>query len=226
MYARIEKFLSQEQLQQVDRLIASHAFVDGSATTGVPTKRYKHNLQLDLRDNKNHLEELVGLVMQILNTNPSARIVTLPKRITQPMISKYTSGMSYGWHIDNPLMGGVGGPVRTDLAVTVFLSEPADYDGGELLARSSAGDVKIKMQRGDAFIYPATTRHQVLEVTRGERLALVFWIQSMIADEERRDLLYMLDAAYAQVTRDNPDSEALQMIQQVQTNLMRGWLEV
>ena len=225
MFARVENFLNQDQLTRLEQIIAANKFVDGSATTGAPTKRYKHNLQLEF-GSQGQRDELVAMVMQILNTNPLARIITLPKRITQPMINKYGPGMSYGWHIDNPLMGGVGGPVRSDMACTVFLSNPADYEGGELVARSSAGDVKIKMARGDAFIYPATTRHQVLDVTKGERLALIFWIQSMVADADKRNLLYQLDAAYAQILKDSPESEALQMIQQVQTNLMRSWVEV
>jgi len=225
MFARIENLLNSEQLALVDKLIASHSFVDGSSTAGVPTRKYKHNLQLDLRT-ASQREELGNMMVQVVNSNPLLRVVAFPRRITMPLISKYVPGMSYGWHIDNPLMPGIGGPVRTDLAVTVFLNDANLYDGGELLARSFAGDVKVKMQRGDAFIYPATTRHQVLEVTRGERLALVFWIQSMVADGEKRDLLYQLDAAYAQLTKENPDSEVLQMIQQVQTNLMRAWVEV
>lgn len=146
--------------------------------------------------------------------------------MTLPLISKYTKGMHYGWHIDNPLMPGAGVIVRTDIACTVFLSKADDYDGGEFQARTSAGEVKIKLDRGDAVFYPAGTRHQVSEVTRGERRALIFWVQSMIADSGKRELMQQQELAYSKLIHENPNSEALALIQQVQTNLLRMWAEV
>ena len=134
--------------------------------------------------------------------------------------------MAYGWHIDNAIMPGLGTPVRTDIACTLFLRNSDSYEGGELLVRSSTGDAKVKLERGDAFFYPATSRHQVTEVTSGERLAIVFWIQSMIADQGKREILYDLELAYDRLGKENPDSEAAQMIQRAQSNLVRRWSEI
>ncbi|MDP6414293.1 MAG: 2OG-Fe(II) oxygenase [Gammaproteobacteria bacterium] len=102
--------------------------------------------------------------------------------MTAPIVSKYEKGMFCSWHIDNPIIPGVGRPVRSDVLCTIFLSESADYDGGELVVLSLTGDVKIKLDRGDAVLYPFSYWHQVAEVTCGERLAILFWTQSMIAD--------------------------------------------
>ena len=133
--------------------------------------------------------------------------------------------MAYGWHVDNAIMSALGTPIRSDVACTVFLSDKASYSGGELMVRSGTGDTKIKLERGEAFLYPATSRHQVTEVTSGERIAIVFWIQSMIADASKREILYDLELAYDRVMKEIPNSEAAQAIQKAQANLVRHWSE-
>ncbi|PCI79549.1 MAG: Fe2+-dependent dioxygenase [SAR86 cluster bacterium] len=225
MYLRVPKFLNDQNLKLVDELIAGGQFTDGAATTGGPTKSVKKNLQIDLVQHPQR-DQFLQMITTTANSNSMMRSATLPRRMTLPLLSKYATGMAYGWHIDNPIMTAMGSPVRTDIACTVFISDSSDYQGGELVVRTSSGDVRVKLDRGDAFIYPATSRHQVLEVTSGERLAVVFWIQSMVADASKREILRDLSIAYDRVLKDSPESEALQSIQRSQANLLRRWGQV
>lgn len=225
MYLHIPKLLNEESLGLVDELVTSGEFVDGAATTGAPTKSVKKNLQINFNEHPKR-EQFLKMITATVNTTPLMRSATLPRRMTYPLLSKYEEGMAYGWHIDNPIMSAMGNPVRTDIACTIFISGSADYDGGELVVQTPSGEVRAKLERGDAFIYPATSRHQVLEVTRGTRLAVVFWIQSMVPDASKRETLYDLSIAYDRVLQDTPQSEALQRIQRSQTNLLRRWGQV
>ncbi len=225
MYQHIPNLLDEASLKLVDEIIASGQFADGAATTGAPTKSVKNNLQLNFDEHPKR-EQFLQMITSTVNSNARMRAATLPRRMTHPMLSKYQQGMAYGWHINNPVMSSMGALVRTDIACTLFLNSSSDYDGGELVVQSPSGEVRVKLERGDAFIYPATNRHQVLEVTRGERLAVVFWIQSIVADASKRELLHDLSIAYDRVLRDTPQSEALQFIQRSQTNLLRRWGEV
>ncbi len=225
MYLRVPKFLNDQNLKLVDELIAGSQFTDGASTTGGPTKTAKKNLQIDFAQHPQR-DQFLQMITAAVNAHPMLRTATLPRRMTNPLLSKYETGMSYGWHIDNPIMSMMGNPVRTDIACTIFINDSSDYQGGELVVRSSSGDATVKLERGDAFIYPATSRHQVLEVTSGERLAVVFWIQSMVADASKREILYDLGIAYDRILQDSPESEALQSIQRSQTNLLRRWSQV
>ncbi|MBL4572417.1 MAG: Fe2+-dependent dioxygenase [Gammaproteobacteria bacterium] len=225
MYLRVPKFLNDQNLKLVDELVASSQFVDGTTTTGGPTKSVKKNLQIDLSQHPQR-DQFLQMISATLNSNSMLRAATLPRRMTQPLLNKYETGMSYGWHIDNPIMTAMGTPMRTDISCTIFLSNSADYQGGELVVRTASGDARVKLERGDAFIYPSTSRHQVLEVTSGERLAVVFWIQSMVADASKREILHDLGVAYDRILKESPDSEALQFIQRSQTNLLRRWSEI
>ncbi len=225
MYLRVPKFLDEEKLKLIDGLIAGGQFVDGATTTGGPTKAVKQNLQIDFSQHPER-DAFLQLISTAVNSNPIMRTAALPRRMTYPLLSKYQTGMAYGWHIDNPIMSTMGSPVRTDIACTVFISDPSDYEGGELVVRTSSGDLNVKFDRGDAFIYPATSRHQVLEVTSGDRLAVVFWVQSMVADAGKREILQDLAIAYDRILAESPESEVLQIIQRSQTNLLRRWGEV
>tara|TARA_B110000858_G_C17810077_1_gene480675 strand:- start:11518 stop:12195 length:678 start_codon:yes stop_codon:yes gene_type:complete len=225
MYLRVPNFLNDQNLKLVDELITSGQFTDGAATTGGPTKAAKKNLQVDFSQHPKR-DQFLQMITSTVNSNPVTRSASLPRRLTYPLLSKYEAGMSYGWHIDNPIMSAVGGLLRTDISCTVFISDSSDYEGGELIVRTSSGDARVKLERGDAFIYPSTSRHQVLEVTSGERLAVVFWIQSMVADASKREILHELGVAYDRVLKETPESEALQSIQRTQTNLLRRWSQI
>ena len=225
MYLRVPKFLNDQNLKLVDELIAGGQFTDGAATTGGPTKSAKRNLQIDFAAHPQR-DQFLQMITTTVNSNLILRSAALPRRMTYPLLSKYETGMAYGWHIDNPIMTAMGSPVRTDIACTIFINDSSDYEGGELVLRTASGDAKVKLERGDAFMYPATSRHQVLEVTSGERLAVVFWIQSMVADASKREILYDLGVAYDRILQDSPESEALQFIQRSQTNLLRRWSQI
>jgi PKHD-type hydroxylase len=144
------------------------------------------------------------------------------------MFNRYGQGMAYGPHVDNAIRYApvTGGRFRTDLSATLFLSDPADYDGGELIIEGDAGATRVKLPAGDLILYPAASVHQVSEVTRGERLAAVFWVQSMVADPTRRQLLYDLDLAAGQVRSglgdDHPTAVAVVGIYH---RLMRLWAQ-
>lgn len=156
MYLRIPNFLNSESLKLVDELIEGGQFTDGTVTTGGPTKSVKKNLQIDFSGHPQR-DQFLQIITATVNSDSMMRSAVLPRRMTYPLLSKYETGMSYGWHIDNPIMSSMGNPVRTDIACTVFISNSADYQGGELVVRSSSGDVRVKFDRGDAFIYPATS---------------------------------------------------------------------
>ena len=225
MYLRIPKLLDDEALKLVDEIIAGGHFTDGAATTGAPTKAVKKNLQINFAEHPQR-DQFMQMITNTVNTNAMMRSAALPRRMTFPLLSKYETGMSYGWHIDNPIMLSKGSPVRTDIACTMFISDSSDYTGGELVVRTSSGDVQVKLERGEGFIYPATSRHQVMEVTSGSRIAIVFWIQSIVPDANKREVLHDLSVAYDRVFKEAPQSEALQYIQRSQTNLLRRWGQV
>lgn len=225
MLVRIQNLLSQDDLDAIDKLIASGRFVDGKTTAGSRAQDIKNNKQFD-QSNPAVQEQLKQILNRVMNSNPMMRAAVLPRRITQPLISQYEVGMSYGWHVDNAIMLSPSGPVRTDVACTIFLSSSADYDGGELILSTSSGDVQIKLERGDALLYPAVSRHQVKEVRSGTRTAIVLWIQSMVADASKREILYDLELAYDRLVKENPKSESIQFLQRSQANLIRRWSEV
>lgn len=151
MFVRIPNVLNAENLQFVDELVAHGKFADGAATTGGPTKAAKHNLQLNLAAHPKR-DEIQRMINQALNTNPMVRALAMPQRMTMPLISKYETGMAYGWHIDNSLMSAMGNTVRTDIAGTLFISDKKNYDGGELMVRTATGDIQAKLERGDCFL--------------------------------------------------------------------------
>ncbi|MEX0619253.1 MAG: Fe2+-dependent dioxygenase [Pseudohongiellaceae bacterium] len=225
MFIRVPKFLNEEHLRFMDQVIATADFREGAATAGGLARAVKNNLQMDIQSNE-HRDELFTRVNQLILTNRVTRSSIMPRRMSLPVISQYKPGMTYGWHIDNPIMYVGAHPMRADVACTVFLNNSSDYDGGVLTVNSPAGDVSIRLEQGDAVFYPANNRHQVTEVTRGTRHALVFWIQSMIQDSAKRELMWELEIACEKVRRDTPESEALLSIQKAQTSLLRMWSDL
>lgn len=225
MFVRIEKLLPEDQLQQLLQLIDAGEFIDGGDSAGAPARAVKHNRQLNLATLPGR-EALNDLLSRALFTHPQVRAAALPRRMTVPLVSRYESGMEYGWHMDNAIMQGTGSPVRADIACTLFLSRPDDYDGGELEISGPAGDSRIKLDQGDAFLYPATSRHRVAKIRSGQRVAAIVWLQSMVADAGAREVLYELELAYRRIREGDPDSGAIRHLQRAQANLLRRWAEV
>lgn len=208
----IRKLLSPELLAQLNARLAHAKWVDGLATAGQAAARVKRNLQLASGP---EAQELAELVKKALLANDKFPPLALPRRLTPPMFSRYEVGMEYGAHTDDAVRSRDG--IRTDLAGTLFLSEPESYDGGELVVNSSS----VKPGAGDLVLYPATTVHRVAPVTRGVRLAAVFWVQSLVRSHEQRELLLALHGAIARLG-DHPVTVSVEAVQQ---NLLRMWAE-
>ncbi len=209
----IQGLLSPEQVADVRAKLDHGPWTDGRATAGAEAARSKRNLQLEL-GSATH-SELSELLKKAIGNSEPFKQLTLPRRLSLILFSRYDVGMEYGPHTDDAFRSLE--LVRTDIAVTVFLSDPETYDGGALVV----GDNALRPAAGDAIVYPASTIHRVAEVTRGVRLAAVFWVQSLIRDETQRDVLRSLQHVIARV--GNP---ALSLaLSRVQQNLLRMWLE-
>jgi PKHD-type hydroxylase len=151
----------------------------------------------------------------------------LPLRVFPPLFNRYEGGMSFGAHVDNAIRQITGTPfrIRTDLAATLFLSRPEEYDGGELVVEDTYGAHAVKLPAGDMILYPATSLHRVNPVTRGVRFASFFWIQSMVREDPHRALLFDLDMAINQVNQCLPNHPAVVALTSCYHNLLRGWSE-
>lgn len=225
MFVRVEKLLDEDQLGKLDDFIARGEFIDGAATAGKPTRAGKNNRQLNLAAHPER-GEIVSLLDRVMQTHPLVRIAAYPRRMAEPIISRYSEGMGYSWHIDNPVMQGANALLRCDIACTLFLSPRESYSGGELEIATTSGNVSVKLDRGDAILYPAGSRHRVREVAAGERLALVLWLQSMVPDSGQREILYELELAYSKLKNQDIGADALANLQRAQANLLRRWSEV
>lgn len=227
MYVRVPKLLTPEQLAAVDQMMAKADYIDGRDTGGAAIKDIKNNLHLDRKSIKG-IDTIDQMILHALSDNNTVRAAVLPKRILPPYYVKYTEGMAYGQHVDNPIMAPPGGghPLRTDVSMTIFLSPPESYEGGELVIKSDLGDATVKLAAGDAMIYPTGALHEVRAVTRGERRAIVTWMQSMIADAGRRQIVYELDLVCQSLLRKMPNSDEHRMLMRNYGNLVRLWGEM
>lgn len=215
--------LDAETLRQVRAVLDEAEFVDGKATAGVAAREVKHNLQLK-RPSREPLaidQQIVGALAQ----NEELGSWALPRRFIPPLFSRYEVGMEYGWHVDSAFMGPIGQPLRTDLSVTVALSDASEYEGGELVIRTPAGEEELALHAGDAVVYPSTALHRVKPITRGERLSAVLWIQSYVRDPGMREILHDLDLARRRVHAASPGSEEASLLQRAYANLLRSVAE-
>jgi PKHD-type hydroxylase len=223
MLTQIHNVLSNQALESVKAMLCDAPFVDGKLSAGIAAGRVKHNEEV-AADSK-ILVQLNNLVMGNLVRHPHYKSAALPLRIATPFYSRYRSGMTYGDHIDDPVMGPAP-QYRSDIAITIFLSSPESYDGGELVVNTSFGERRVKLPAGDAILYPASSRHRVAEVTRGERLVAVTWVQSMIRDPIRRELLFELNQAREKLLKTAPDADETRQVDQTYVNLVRMWADV
>ncbi|WP_455365656.1 Fe2+-dependent dioxygenase [Kaarinaea lacus] len=223
MLIQIPAVIEQNKLANIRDMLSKTGFVDGRKTAGMMAQRVKHNEEMQA--NRQQTEYLDHLIMSALASNSTFRDAVLPHQVAQPVIARYTPGMAYGDHIDDPVMGGAGAHFRTDVAVTVFLNEPDQYDGGELVINTAFGEQKVKLKAGDAVTYPASSIHRVNEVTKGERLVAVTWIQSMVRDPGKRELLFELGQARNSLMKDNPDSSTTKQVD-TYVNLIRMWSDI
>ena len=225
MLLHVPNLLTAEEVSQLrQRLAASNDWVDGRETVGAQGAQVKRNQQL--ADQSPLRAELAQQVLIALKRNPLFFAAALPLKILPPRFNRYVGGGTYGFHVDGSVMRlNDGEQLRSDLSCTLFLNEPDDYEGGELTISDTYGEHDIKLPAGDAILYPSTSLHCVKPVTRGERLASFFWIQSMVRDESKRRLLFEMDTAITRLTETAADRDALVQLTGSYHNLLRRWAE-
>lgn len=219
MLIMIANVLDADDLQRLRDNLAQVRYVDGRQTAGREARTVKRNEQVDRSDAL--AAEMQDLVTDRLLDNRLFRMATRPHVVRPPLFSRYQSGMEYGAHVDDAIMGGM----RTDLSVTVFLSDPGDYEGGELVIESAAGEQDVKLAAGDAVVYPTTFLHRVAPVTSGERLAAVTWVRSLVRDAAARELLFDLETARHALFDQLGKTAELDLLAKTQSNLLRLWAE-
>ena len=228
MLLHIPAVLSSDQVQHARNRLMQADWSDGKITAGYQSSRAKNNLQLD--EASEIATELRQMILTALSKNPVFFSAALPQTIFPPLFNRYIEGQSFGFHVDNAIRydrtQGNATAVRTDLSATVFLNDPDDYDGGELIIEDTYGMQQVKLPAGDMILYPGTSLHQVTPITRGERLASFLWIQSMIRDDAQRRTLFELDIAIQQLTQTNADHPSLLKLTNVYHNLLRQWANV
>jgi PKHD-type hydroxylase len=228
MFVQIPQILSPEQLSAIRAALASDAapWIDGRATAGHQGALVKSNQQLE--EGSAMASELGSLIVAQLERHSLFISAVLPDRVYPPMFNRYGTGMHFGTHVDGAVrqIPGTGHKLRTDLSATLFLASPDSYDGGELVVDSDLGRQQAKLAAGDAIVYTSTLRHRVNAVTRGQRLACVFWIQSLIRDDFQRAQLFELDRTIQHLTQDSLDSDSLVRLTGHYHSLLRLWTAV
>jgi PKHD-type hydroxylase len=227
VFARIPKLLSASLVVDVCRALdaADAPWVDGRVTAGHQGAPVKKNLQID--EASALARELRQTVLTELERNPLFISAVLPHRVYPPMFNRYGEGMHFGTHVDGAvrMIPGSGHKLRTDLSATLFLTAPESYDGGELVIENDFGSETVKLAAGDAVVYTSTSRHRVTPVTRGVRTACVFWVQSLIRDDTKRELLFELDRTIQRLTETAADPDSLVRLTGQYHTLLRLWTE-
>jgi PKHD-type hydroxylase len=225
MLLTLPGLLSAPQIAEFRQALGSVEWVDGRATAGYLSSRTKDNEQVP----EGHPvgRRLGNAILAELDKNQTFISAALPMRILPPLFNRYSDGRSYGGHIDGAVRPIAGTPfrVRTDLSATVFLSDPSEYDGGELVIGEGNDAKQVKLPAGDVIVYGGGTVHRVLPVTRGVRLAAFFWVQSMVREETRRTILFDFDNALQHLARTGADHDACVRLAGIYHNLLRQWAD-
>ena len=220
MYHVIADVLDAAGVAAAIETLANARFVDGRATAGWSARLVKNNLQAPSHADPS-IAALRDTIAAKILANQLFRMAARPKALTPLILSRYEPGMAYGTHIDDAIMRDM----RTDVSFTLFLSDPASYDGGELVIETTGGEDDVKLPAGSLVAYPSTTLHRVAPVTRGARLAAVGWVRSYIRDAARRELLFDLDTVRnALFVREGKTAE-LDLLSKTSANLLRMWAE-
>lgn len=222
-YLHLPNVLNAEEIEMLQGILEETHFIDGKLTASMTAQKVKNNLQADV-SNLHTLPVMQNMVANALNHYVMFHEAAIPLRLYPFIFSKYENGMTYGWHVDSPIMGNP--PLRTDIAMTVFLSPPDSYEGGELVIESSVGKQIYKPNAGDAVMYPCMSLHCVNPVTKGQRLAAVTWIQSSVRNPEQREILFQMKQLHTRMYKKDPLSEEANTLLQLYSNLMRMWAEL
>jgi PKHD-type hydroxylase len=224
MLLHVPCVLDAPRLARMREALAAADWTDGRATVGRQGAEVKRNEQLP--DASRLRAELGAIVLEALSRSALYFAAALPARTFPPRFNRYRGGGEYGFHVDGSVMSiGAGESLRSDVSCTLFLNEPEDYDGGELVIQDIYGEHEVKLPAGDLIVYPSSSLHRVAPVTRGERLASFFWVQSLVRDDGQRRTLFELDAAIQTLTASGADRDALVQLTGVYHNLLRRWAE-
>lgn len=229
MLLHIRQVLTRDELRGARAILDRAAWGDGRVTAGAQSALAKKNEQLDQESEA--AKALRPIVMQGLNRNADFFSAALPKRVFPPLFNRYGGAANaFGNHVDNAvrfLPGTVGERVRTDISCTLFLAEPDEYDGGELVIEDTFGPQRVKLPAGDMVLYPGTSVHRVDPVTRGHRVASFFWVESMVRSDEQRRLLYEMDRHLMHLRRTvGEDEPAIIGLTGMYHNLLRAWADM
>lgn len=227
MLIQIPDILTQDEVAHCRRVLESSQWVDGRVTAGQQAAKSKFNLQIPV--DSNEARELGDLVLRALGRNPTFNSAAMPLRVLPPMFNRYDVGMRFGAHVDGSIrtIPGAGMRMRADVSTTIFLTDPDEYEGGELVIEDSFGVQEVKLPAGHAVVYPASSLHSVNEITRGSRWGSFFWTQSMLKSGEQRAMLYDLDMAIIAARTQLPDDDpAVLSLTNVYHNLLRHWAEL
>ena len=227
MLIAIPAVLSKAQVAEARQRIDVEGWVDGRETAGRQSALAKHNLQL--AQDSAGARAIGSVILDALRINGLFMSAALPRNIFPPLFNRYDAGQHrFDSHVDNAIrfLPDGSGRIRTDLSATLFLAEPEDYDGGELVIEDSYGEHQVKLPAGDMILYPATSLHRVEPVTRGSRVASFFWIESMVRDDGQRTLLLDMDAAIRTLAEEVGDGHAaVKSLTGTYHNLLRRWAD-
>lgn len=226
MMLHIPQLLTAEELSSLRAALDTAPWRDGAMTAGAQASKLKKAEQLPYNEPVNL--RLSAVVTAALRRNPMFSSAALPKTILPPRFNRYSGGSEFGNHVDSAvhLDPSSGLSIRTDISTTVFLNDPEDYDGGELIVEDTYGAHEVKLPAGDAILYPSTSLHRVEPVTRGVRTVSVLWTQSMVRDGVRRQMLFDLDMTILKLRGRLGDSEEVVGLTSHYHNLIRQWVEL
>lgn len=225
MLIAVPNVLSPEQIAESRKALDAAEWVDGRITAGHQGAHVKNNSQL--APGTPAARQVGETILRALGVNPHFMTATLPLHVMPPMFNRYTGGQTFGSHVDGAVRVMPNGQrIRTDVSCTLFLSNPEDYDGGDLVVEDTYGSKSVKLPAGHLILYPSTSVHHVTPVTRGTRLCAFFWLQSMIRDDSRRGMLYDMDVAIQRLGTENATHPSVIQLTGIYHNLLRQWTEV
>lgn len=227
MLLHIPEVFTKAEVKALRATLDAGPWADGNMTSGHQSATAKKNSQLP--EDSAEAKEVSGLVVRALNANPMFVAAALPHTIFPPLFNRYEGGGEFGVHVDNAIRQQRGGGlrIRSDLSATLFLSEPEDYDGGELIVEEMYGPQSVKLPAGDMVLYPSKSLHRVTPVARGARVSSFMWLQSLIRDDGDREMLFRMDVAIQRVALEKgPKDQAVIELTGVYHNLLRRWAEV
>lgn len=225
MIITIPQVLTAEQVRKARGILDYAEWIDGKVTAGHQSARAKDNQQIP--EDSPAARQLGDMILAALERSPRFVSAALPLKVFPPLFNRYGDGQSFGLHVDNAVRMIRGTPhrVRTDLSATLFMAEPTDYDGGELVIEDTYGAHTVKLPAGHMVLYPASSLHKVNPVRRGSRIASFFWIQSMVREDAQRALLFDMDTAIQHLAQEQPDHASVIQLTGVYHNLLRTWVE-